>query len=141
MAPTSSGVRKAQFGNAARGFVLLAVLLLGAGSLLAVQASLNLYFQSTLTDAGYQKAFFAKLAGSYRMPKSGAPKPGAKVVVQAVVAKDGKLVSAMVSTESGSPKWDAAALAAVKAAAPYPPLPSSYGFAAVQVHVHVSVVP
>jgi protein TonB len=42
---------------------------------------------------------------------------------------------------SGKKGWDAAALKAVKAAAPFDPLPAGFKYPTVQVHFHVSVVP
>ena len=61
--------------------------------------------------------------------------------MQAVIAKDGKLISAVVSMSSGKKGWDSAALATVKSAAPFDPLPESYGASTIEVHFHVSVVP
>lgn len=104
--------------------------------------SLNAYFQSNLKDEAYQKKTFDRVAKAWKTPPaSKTPKLGAKTVVQAVIARDGKLVSATVSMRSGSDAWDAAALAAVKGGAPYDPLPASHGHPSVEVHFHVSVVP
>jgi protein TonB len=104
--------------------------------------SLNAYFQSTLADAAYQKKTFDRVAKAWQTPPAKAtPKVGAKTVVQAVIARDGKLASAIVSLASGSKEWDAAALAAVRGAAPYDPLPASYRYPSMEVHFHVSVVP
>jgi protein TonB len=66
---------------------------------------------------------------------------GKKAVVQAVIAKDGALATTEVSMSSGKKGWDAAALKAVKAAAPFDPLPAGFSYPSVQVHFHVSVVP
>ncbi len=105
----------------------------------APQPSLNAYFQSTLKDTAYQKKVFDRVAAAWKMPPS-RPKVGKKSVVQSVIAKDGKLVSAVVSMESGSKAWDDAALAAVKAAAPFDPLPAGYGYSTLQVHFHIAWV-
>ena len=48
------------------GLVLLLALPLAAG-----QASLNVYFQSTLKDAGYQKKVFQKVAAAWKAPATG----------------------------------------------------------------------
>jgi protein TonB len=102
--------------------------------------SLNAYFQSTLTDETYQKKTFARVAAAWKTPSAKSfPKVGAKTVVQAVIAKDGKLASTTVSMSSGSQAWDAAALAAVQKAAPFDPLPASYKYPSLEVHFHVSV--
>lgn len=101
------------------------------------RAQLQIFFQSTLQDAAYQQQVFGRLAKAWRQPAAGkAPQPGRKAVVQAVVARDGGLDAVVVSLESGSKAWDAAALAAVKKAAPFAPLPASYNQKAVEVHFH-----
>ena len=100
---------------------------------------LESYFQSSLTDAAYQQKVFARVAKAWKHPPlSKVPQPGRKAVVQAVIGKDGSLLSAFVSTESGSKPWDAAALAAVKKAAPFGPLPKDFAYPSVEVHFHVT---
>ena len=69
------------------------------------------------------------------------PPVGKKTVVQAAILKDGSLATTEVSMSSGKKGWDAAALKAVKAAAPFDPLPAGFAYPSVQVHFHVSVVP
>ena len=120
----------------------VATLLLAASPfpVLAQRPSLNVYFQSTLKDAAYQKAVFAKVSAAWKAPK-GLPAVGKKVVVQAVLARDGKVTSAHVSMTSGSKAWDDAALAAVKGGSPFAPLPSGYRYPTLEVHFHVSLVP
>lgn len=108
----------------------------------AAQASLNVYFQATLKDDAYQKKTFSRVAKAWKAPPSSAiPKVGSKAVVRAVIAKDGKLVSANLWMESGSKRWDDASVAAVKAAAPFDPLPTGYKYPTIEVHFHVAVVP
>jgi periplasmic protein TonB len=103
--------------------------------------SLNAYFQTTLKDEAYQKKTFDRVAKAWVSPPAKTfPKVGSKTVVQAVIAKDGKLASASVSMESGSEEWDAAALAAVRKAAPFDPFPAGFAFPSLEVHFHVSVV-
>ena len=107
----------------------------------AGRPSLNAYFQSTLADEAYQKKTFDRVAKAWKTPPATVtPKAGAKTVVQAVIAKDGKIASTSVSMSSGSKEWDAAALAAVKNAAPFDALPAGYKFPSLEVHFHVSVV-
>ena len=119
----------------AHGVTTLALLLLSA----APQAQLQLYFQSNLADAAYQQQVFGRVAKRWAMPApKDAPKPGEKTVVQVLIDGDGQILSAAVSLQSGSAKWDDAALAAVKRAAPFPALPKSLGAASLEFHVHVT---
>jgi periplasmic protein TonB len=121
--------------------ILLAVFTAGP-SLAAGRASLNVYFQSNLMDTAYQKKTFDRAVKAWKAPAaSQIPEVGKKTVVQAVIAKDGKLVSAVVSMSSGKKGWDGAALAAVRAAAPFDPLPAGFKPPSVEAHFHVSVVP
>lgn len=121
--------------------IFLAILT-AAPALAAGRPSLNVYFQSNLTDTAYQKKTFDKVVRAWKAPAAvQIPEVGKKTVVQAVFKKDGTLVSAMVSMKTGKKGWDEAALAAVKAAAPFDPLPGNYGAAVIEVHFHFSVVP
>jgi periplasmic protein TonB len=106
----------------------------------AGKPSLNVYFQKTLTDTAYQKKVFDKVAKAWQMPAA-LPAVGKKAVVQAVISKEGKLASAMVSMASGSTAWDDAALAAVKSAAPFEALPADYAYRSVEVHFHFALAP
>ena len=122
---------------------LLAGVLLASASLAALaagQPSLNVYFQSTLKDAGYQKQVFQKVAGLWKAPST-FPAVGKKCVVQAVISRDGRVQNAFVSMESGVKAWDKASLAAVEKASPFPPLPASYQHKTLEAHFHVAVVP
>ncbi|MBK6405130.1 MAG: TonB C-terminal domain-containing protein [Holophagales bacterium] len=122
---------------------LLAGVLLASASLAALaagQPSLNVYFQSTLKDAGYQKQVFQKVAGLWKAP-SAFPAVGKKCVVQAVISRDGRVQNAFVSMESGVKAWDKASVAAVEKASPFPPLPASYQHKTLEAHFHVAVVP
>ncbi len=106
------------------------------------QTSLTIYFQSTLTDQAYQQKTFKRVAAAWKVPEDARfPKAGTKTVVRAVIAADGRLVSTDVSTECGSKKWDAAVEKAVRAAAPYDPLPKSYKYPSVEAHFHMSYLP
>jgi protein TonB len=122
---------------------LLAVVLLACGALTVLaagQPSLNVYFQSTLKDAGYQKQVFQKVAGLWKAPST-FPAVGKKCVVQAVISRDGRVQNAFVSMESGVKAWDKASVAAVEKASPFPPLPTSYQHKTLEAHFHVAVVP
>ena len=121
---------------------LIAMSMARAGPAFAAgHPELKAYFQSNLTDAAYQKKTFDRVANAWKTPAaSQIPEAGKKTVVQAVIGNDGKLVSAAVSMISGKKGWDDAALAAVKRAAPFDPLPSSYRYPTVEVHFHVAVV-
>ena len=108
----------------------------------AGRPSLHAYFQSTLQDAPFQKKVFDRVAKAWKSPKAAVfPKVGAKAVVQAVLSRDGRIVSTLVSTESGSKEWDAAARKGVEEAAPYDPFPAGYKPKTLEVHFHFSVVP
>jgi protein TonB len=99
------------------------------------------YFQSTLKNKEYQDKTFARVAKNWRQPPAKQlPALGKKTVVQTVIAKDGRLISAMISLESGSKAWDMAAMAAVKKSAPFAPLPSDFTYSTVEVHFHVEWV-
>jgi protein TonB len=121
---------------------LFPALLFAAAAHAAGRPSLECYFQTTLNDPAYQKKTFEKVAAKWKTPPvAEMPAVGKKTVVQAVIAKDGTLATTEVSTSSGKKGWDAAALKAVKAAAPFDPLPAGFNYPSVQVHFHVSVVP
>ncbi len=119
-----------------------AALLLAAAAFAAGRPSLECYFQTTLKDAAYQKRTYEKVAARWKTPKAAEiPAVGKKTVVQAVITKDGALATTEVSMSSGKKGWDQAALAAVRSAAPFDPLPAGFNSPSVQVHFHVSVVP
>jgi len=108
----------------------------------AAKPSLQAHFQSTLQDASYQKKVFDRVVKAWKRPAAAAfPKVGAKAVVQAVLSRDGRIVSTLVSTSSGSKEWDAAARKGVEEAAPYDPFPEAFLQKTLEVHFHFSVVP
>ncbi len=94
----------------------------------------NAYFTPAFTDAAYQKEAAARILKAWK-PVAGAP-VGKKAVLIALIAKDGKLAGLRDHMTTGFKPWDDAAIAAVKAAAPFPPLPVSWGFPTMEVHVH-----
>lgn len=107
----------------------------------AGRTQMQSYFQSTMQNKAYEDKTFARVAKNWRQPPAKhLPALGKKTVVQTVIARDGKLVSAKVSLESGSPAWDAAVLGAIKKSAPFEPLPPDYGYPTVEVHFHVAWV-
>jgi protein TonB len=97
--------------------------------------SLQAFFASDFTDQAYQKQAYEKVAALWRRPPAD-PKRGAKAVVITTIAKDGKGTPPLLHMKSGSDAWDAAAMQAVKAASPFPPLPASYAQPGVEVHFH-----
>lgn len=91
-----------------------------------------------MKNTDYQQKTFNRVAKAWKQPPAQkAPALGKKTVVQAVINKDGKLASTLVSMESGSKAWDAAALAAVQKAAPFDPLPRDFVYPSVEVHFHI----
>lgn len=131
-----SGVRLASF--LVCSLALLCVIARGDSS---GQTSLNIYFQSTLKDQAYQQKTFKKFAAAWKSPAdAGFPKLGTKTVVRAVIGKDGRLASTLISTECGSKTWDAAVEKAVRAAAPYDPLPKDYKHDSLEADFHMSYV-
>ena len=122
--------------------MVLAALGTAVSAFAAGRPELKVYFQSNLTDAAYQKKTFERVAAKWETPPGAeVPAVGKKTVVQAVIDKDGKLVSAVVSLSSGKKGWDDAALKAVASASPFEALPAAFKPRSVEVHFHVSVVP
>jgi protein TonB len=97
--------------------------------------SLTVYFAKDFTDTAYQKGAYQRVASSWTRPAK-TPAVGSKAVVQMTLTRDGTLASASVTTKSGEEMWDAAALAAVRKAAPFAPLPPGYANPTTEVHVH-----
>jgi hypothetical protein len=96
---------------------------------------LQSFFASDFKDSGYQKKTFDKVAGTWKRPAT-MPPPGSKAVVITVIARDGKATLPVLHMKSGSDAWDTAAVAAVKHAIPFEPLPKEYGRPSVEVHFH-----
>jgi protein TonB len=117
---------------------LAAVLALSAAPLAAPPAKIvprfTAYFTSAFTDAAYQKTAADKVLKVWK-PVAGAP-VGKKTVLIALIGKDGKLEGLRDNMTTGYKPWDDAAIAAVKAAAPFPPLPSSWRYPTLEVHFH-----
>jgi protein TonB len=125
----------------ASGLLLCAATVLAAraGAAPAVQPSLTIYFQSTQKDEAHQQKTFKKVGAAWKPPASARPpRAGTKTVVRAVIARNGKLVSTDVSMSSGSKEWDAAVDKAVRAAAPYDPLPTRFPYPSYEAHFHMS---
>jgi TonB family protein len=119
----------------------LAALLLAAtaGEASAGGARLQVFFAADFKDQAYQQAVYQKVAGSWRRPDR-QPEAGSKAVVIAVIQKDGKAPEPSLHHPSGSQVWDDAAVAAVRNASPFPPLPKTYAPAGVEVHFHFESV-
>ncbi len=113
----------------------VAALLLAIHPAIAGTPRLQIYFASDFTDVAYQQRVYRKVAAAWKWPPQ-APKPGDKAVVIATIRKDGAAPGPMLHMKSGSDAWDAAALAAVRSAAPFDPLPKSYPHPSVEVHFH-----
>src|SRR5262245_37510330 len=134
-------IRVGHSAEAIGGRAILAALVTVTASLLSSQPlraaapRLQVYFASDFTDADYQKQTYQKVASSWKRP-AGSPKPGSKSVVIAVIQKDGSIPPPTLHLASGSDDWDAAALQAVKSAAPFGPLPKGYARPSVEVHFH-----
>lgn len=94
----------------------------------------NAYFTPAFTDAAYQKEAAAKILKAWK-PAAGAP-VGKKTVLIALIGKDGRLAGLRDHMTTGFKPWDDAAVAAVKNAAPFPPLPGSWTFPMMEVHFH-----
>jgi len=99
----------------------------------------NAYFTPAFTDAAYQKETAARVLKAWKPPAS-AP-AGKKTVLIALVAKDGTLAGLRDHVMTGFKPWDDAAIAAVRKAAPFAPLPKSWAFPTMEVHFHFEVAP
>jgi len=107
---------------------------------LAARPSLTSYFPVNFKDAAYQKSALDRVLKSWKVSPV-MPKAGSKTVVQSTIARDGTLMAAMVSTKSGVREFDEAALAAVRKAAPFAPLPKGFTEPMIEVHWHFASVP
>ena len=117
---------------------MVAALLGVALTLLLPGGRFNAYFTPAFTDAAYQKEAAAKVLKAWK-PVAGAP-AGKKTVLIAQIAKDGTIAGLRDHLMTGFKPWDDAAIAAVKKAAPFAPLPKSWGSATMEVHFHFEVV-
>ena len=94
------------------------------------------YPSAELRDPGYHQNVHQKVGSAWKRPAQ-APKEGARTVVIATILRDGSLMEGpRLHMKSGSDAWDAAAIDAVKRAAPFPPLPKSYPRTSLEVHFH-----
>ena len=116
---------------------MTATLLACALTLLLPAGRFNAYFTPAFTDAAYQKEAAAKVLKAWK-PAAGAP-AGKKTVLIAQIAKDGSLAGLRDHLMTGFKPWDDAAIAAVKKAAPFGPLPQSWAFPTMEVHFHFEV--
>lgn len=107
-----------------------------AAAAASAKPQLQTFSQRTFTSTAHQHKVFDKYAKVWWQPKE-TPALGKKAVVRATIGRDGKLVSAVVALASGSKAWDDAALAAVKKAAPFDPLPAEVGSTPLEVDLHL----
>ena len=101
---------------------------------------LQVFFAADFTDAAYQQKVYQKVASSWKRPTE-TPAAGKKAVVIAHIRKDGRIPEPVLHLKSGSEAWDAAALEAVRTAAPFAPLPAAYARPSVEVHFHFEYGP
>jgi len=114
------------------------VLFLAATAAWGAKPTLRVFFASQFKDVPYQKAAVDKVYKAWRPPVD-MPKEGSKTVVIVTILRDGTVSETKLHYKSGSDKWDAAALAATKAAAPFGELPKSYYGNSVEAHFHFDV--
>jgi len=105
------------------------------GAAPAGSPSITVYFAKDFNDSAYQRKAYDRVAGGFRMPAK-QPALGHKAVVVTTISRDGKLAAAAVTMKSGEEAWDAAALDAVRRAAPFAPFPPGYAGATTDVHFH-----
>jgi TonB family protein len=116
---------------------LLAAMLFAGAALPAaakVVPRFTAYFTPAFTDAGYQKVAADKVLKAWKAPAGATV--GKKTVLIALIAQDGKLAGLRDHMSAGFKPWDDAAVAAVKAAAPFAPLPKSWSHPTLEVHFH-----
>lgn len=101
----------------------------------AAAPQLKVFFAAEFKDTPYQQKTYKKVASSWRRPAD-TPNAGGKAVVVVVIQKDGGISEPVLHYKSGSEPWDAAALDAVRRAAPFDPLPKGYPRPTVEVHFH-----
>jgi TonB family protein len=99
---------------------------------------LHSYFAADFTDMQYQQAAFNKVLKGWKVTAP-LPPAGKKTVVISTIGRDGALLDTRFNLKSGSAAFDDAALAAVKAAAPFAKFPASYARPSVEVHWHFEV--
>ena len=112
--------------------------LIAASSLLLPAGRFTAYFTPAFADEAYQKKAVAKILEVWKSP-AGAP-AGKRTVLIAQIAKNGTLADLQNHLMTGFKPWDDAAIAAVKKAAPFAPLPKSWTFPTMEVHFHFEVV-
>lgn len=99
------------------------------------QPRLQSFFAADFTDAAYQQKAYNKVAAAWKRPPK-LPAAGSKAVVIVNIARDGKTGPPLLHMKSGSEPWDAAAILAVRSAAPFDALPKSFPRDTVEVHFH-----
>jgi len=115
----------------------MTTLLLSLALTLVPGGRFTAYFTPAFTDAAYQKEAAAKVQKAWK-PAPNAP-AGKKTVLIAQIAKDGTLAGLKDHLLTGFKPWDDAAIAAVKGAAPFAPLPRTWAYPTMEVHFHFEV--
>ena len=105
----------------------------------AAKPTLRVFFASDFTDVPYQQKAVNKVQTAWKRPAE-MPKPGSKAVVIVTILRDGKALDTKLHFQSGSEKWDQAAMKAVQDAVPFEPLPKGYLGSSVEAHFHFEVV-
>lgn len=115
---------------------LFAAILLAATAATAagVKPKANAYFQTGFDDVAWQQAAFKKVVSGWK--PTAAPAVGKKTVLIASISRDGALLGLRDHLTTGVAGWDNTAIEAVKKAAPFPKLPKSWAYPALEVHFH-----
>ena len=101
----------------------------------AAGPDLKTYPSSDFTDQAYLQKMHKQVGLAWKRPAT-PPNAGSKAVVIVTILRDGSLLDSRLHMKSGSDAWDASAIAAVKNAAPFEPLPKGYPRTSVEVHFH-----
>jgi TonB C terminal len=124
----------------ARAALVLAGVLFLAGTLWAGKPQMKVYFAADFKDQAYADKVYRKVAAAWRRPAK-LPPENSKAVVITAILRSGKAPRQVLHRQSGVTEWDQAALAAVRAAVPFDPLPKSYRGSSVEVHFHFEYLP
>jgi len=115
--------------------VVVGVLAFAGAVLVAGTPDLKTYPASDFKDTAYLQKMHQKVGASWKRPDQTPKAPGKSVVIVTIL-RDGSLLESRLHMKSGVEAWDAAALDAVKKAAPFDPLPKTYSRTSVEVHFH-----
>lgn len=105
----------------------------------AAGVSIRAYFTSAFTDTTYQRNFISKVIANWK-PTAETPPVGKKTVYILRLNREGQVSYKKLHMSSGSQKFDQDAEKCIDRAAPFDPLPSSFRYPYLEVHVHFEVV-